>query len=106
MDNRAIAALVAVDAPPASDLANFGAASEFDVGVEDARGLLLAIAPVVGAVRIVSALGNIARALGIALEAAELGEWEYVRARGLTVTATHSALFVGPRGLTTSELAA
>ena len=68
-----IAALVAVDAPPASYLANLGAASDLDVGVEDVRGVLLAIAPVVGTVRIVSALGNIARALGIALEAAELG---------------------------------
>jgi hypothetical protein len=68
-----IAALVAVDAPPASYLANLGAAGDLDVDVEDVRGVLLAIAPVVGTVRIVSALGNIARALGIALEAAELG---------------------------------
>ena len=53
-----IAALVA-GRPPASYLANLGAASDLDVGVEDVRGVLLAIAPVVGTVRIVSALGNI-----------------------------------------------
>jgi hypothetical protein len=69
-----IAALVAVNAPPASYLANLGAASDLEVDVEQIRGLLLAIAPVVGTVRITSALGNMARALGIAVEAAEGSE--------------------------------
>src|SRR5262245_44430660 len=43
-----IAALVAVNAPPASYLLNLGAASEVGVGADDVRGVLLAIAPVVG----------------------------------------------------------
>ena len=67
-----IAALVAADAPPASYLLNLGAASELDVGVEEVRGVLLAIAPIVGTVRIVTAIGNIARALGFAIESVEL----------------------------------
>jgi 4-carboxymuconolactone decarboxylase len=67
-----IAALVAVDAPPASYMLNLGAASEIGIGVEQIRGVLAAIAPIVGTARIVSATGNITRALGVALELAEL----------------------------------
>ena len=67
-----IAALVAVDAPPASYLLNLGAASEMGIGEEQVRGVLAAIAPIVGTARIASATGNIVRALGFALEVAEL----------------------------------
>lgn len=67
-----IAALVAVDAPPASYLLNLGAAREIGIDVEQIRGVLAAIAPIVGTARIVSATGNITRALGVALELAEL----------------------------------
>jgi alkylhydroperoxidase/carboxymuconolactone decarboxylase family protein YurZ len=67
-----IAALVAVDAPPASYLLNLGAASEMGIGEEQIRGVLAAIAPIVGTARIASATGNIVRALGFALEVAEL----------------------------------
>jgi hypothetical protein len=67
-----IAALVAVDAPLASYMLNLGAASEIGIEAEQIRGVLTAIAPIVGTARIVSATGNIARALGIALELAEL----------------------------------
>ena len=67
-----IAALVAVDAPPASYLLNLGAASELGIGEEEIRGVLAAIAPIVGTARIASATGNIVRALGFALEVAEL----------------------------------
>ena len=51
---------------------NLGAASEIGIDVEQVRGVLAAIAPIVGTARIASATGNIARALGIALELAEL----------------------------------
>ena len=61
-----IAALVAVDAPPASYLLNLGAASEIGVDEEQVRGVLAAIAPIVGTARIASATGNIVRALEIA----------------------------------------
>jgi alkylhydroperoxidase/carboxymuconolactone decarboxylase family protein YurZ len=67
-----LAALVAVDAPPASYLLNLGAASEIGVDEDQVRGVLAAVAPIVGTPRTVSAAGNIARALGIAIELAEL----------------------------------
>ena len=69
-----IAALVAVDAPPASYLMNLGAASELGIGEEQVRGVLAAVAPIVGTPRVVAATGNIVEALGFALEMAELEE--------------------------------
>jgi hypothetical protein len=69
-----IAALVAVDAPPASYLMNLGAASEIGITEEQIRGVLAAVAPIVGTARVASATGNIVRALGFALEMAELEE--------------------------------
>ena len=68
-----IAALVAVDAPPASYLTNIGAAGQIGLEAEDVRGVLAAVAPIVGTPRVVGAAGNMARALGLALE---LGEAE------------------------------
>ena len=68
------AALVAVDAPPASYLLNMGAAADAGLTVEDARDVLTAIAPIVGTARTVAALGKIARALGLAIELAELDD--------------------------------
>ena len=56
-----IAALVAVDAPPVSYLLNAGAASDVGVTLEDVQGILIAVAPVVGTPRIMSAAGNITR---------------------------------------------
>jgi len=67
-----IAALVAVDAPPASYLLNLGAASEIGIGEQQVSGVLAAIAPIVGGPRVVSAAGHIATALGFAMEIAEL----------------------------------
>jgi len=66
-----IAALVAVDASAASYLLNLGAASEIGIGAEEIQGVLVAVAPIVGTARVVSATGNIMTALGIAIEAAE-----------------------------------
>lgn len=67
-----IAALVAMDAPPVSYMLNLGVASELDVDADEIRGVLAAIAPIVGTPRVATATGNIARALGIALDLAEL----------------------------------
>jgi alkylhydroperoxidase/carboxymuconolactone decarboxylase family protein YurZ len=67
-----IAALVAVDAPPASYLLNLEAAGELDVDPEQVRDVLAAVAPIVGTPRVVAATGNIMRALAIELEALEL----------------------------------
>jgi hypothetical protein len=66
-----IAALVAVDAPPASYLMNAGTASDVGITLEDVQGVLVAVAPIVGTTRIVSAGANIARALGFAIAVAE-----------------------------------
>jgi alkylhydroperoxidase/carboxymuconolactone decarboxylase family protein YurZ len=71
-----IAALVAIDAPPVSYLLNLGAAGEADVSEEQIRGVLAAVAPIVGTARIAAATGNVARALGIAIDLAELEEME------------------------------
>ena len=67
-----LAALVAADAPPSAYVLNLGAASELGFGLEDVQGVLAGIAPIVGTARIATATGNIVRALGFALEAAEL----------------------------------
>ena len=69
-----IAALVSVDAPPASYLANLGASAEAGIDADQLRGVLTAIAPIVGTARIVAATGNIVRALGAALDLALLAE--------------------------------
>ena len=67
-----ITALISVDAPPASYLLNLGMASEIDIDAEQVRAVLAAVAPIVGTARVASAAGNIARALGLALDLAEL----------------------------------
>ena len=66
-----IAALAAVDAPAASYLLNAGTAMEVGITLEDVQGVLIAVAPIVGTPRIVAAAGNLARALGFAIEMAE-----------------------------------
>ena len=66
-----IAALAAVDAPTISYLMNLGAASELDIDAEQVRGVLAAIAPIVGTARIASATGKIVESLAIAIEVAE-----------------------------------
>ncbi|MDA8321427.1 MAG: carboxymuconolactone decarboxylase family protein [Actinomycetota bacterium] len=66
-----IAALVAVDAPPASYLANASTAMESGITEEDIEDVLVAVAPVVGTAKIVSASGNLMRALGFAIAATE-----------------------------------
>jgi hypothetical protein len=65
-----LAALVAVDAPAASYLVNLGAGAQTALTLEDARSVLIAVAPIVGAPRVVSAAGKITQALGLALAVA------------------------------------
>ena len=67
-----IAALVAVDAPAVSYLLNLEAASEVGIDAEQVRGVLAAIAPIVGTARVASATGKIVDALDVAIEVAEL----------------------------------
>jgi 4-carboxymuconolactone decarboxylase len=61
-----IAALVAMDAAPMSYLVNIGAADAAGVPLERVQGTLVAIAPIVGTARIVSAAGKIVRSFGLA----------------------------------------
>jgi alkylhydroperoxidase/carboxymuconolactone decarboxylase family protein YurZ len=67
-----LAALVGVDAPPASYLMNLAAAKEVGLDAKSVRDVLVGVAPIVGTPHVVSALSKIARALGIAIELAEL----------------------------------
>ena len=67
-----IAALVAVDAAPTSYALNLEAVGALDIDPEQVRGVLAAVAPIVGTARIVSALGKIVEALDLELEAAEI----------------------------------
>ena len=75
-----IAALVAVDAPPASYLLNIGAAGDVGIDADQIQGVLTAVAPIVGTARIASAAGKMMRALGLGDELAELAEEDRARA--------------------------
>jgi alkylhydroperoxidase/carboxymuconolactone decarboxylase family protein YurZ len=63
-----IGALVAVDAPAASYLLNVGAAGEIGITTEQVEGVLAAVAPIVGAPRVASAVTHMAQALGMAID--------------------------------------
>jgi alkylhydroperoxidase/carboxymuconolactone decarboxylase family protein YurZ len=65
-----IATLVAVDAPPASFVAQVAFASEAGVTPEEIIGVLIAVAPQVGIPKVVAAAPEIMLALGLELEAA------------------------------------
>ena len=62
-----LAALIAVDAPPASYVANASAVERAGLTAEDVEGVMIAVAPVVGTPRVISAAGHILRALGFAI---------------------------------------
>ncbi len=62
-----LAALIAVDAPPASWLVNAQAVQESGLTIDDVQGVMIAVAPVVGAPRVMAAGGHILRALGFAI---------------------------------------
>ena len=66
-----VAALVAVDASPMSWFANAAAVEESGLTTDDIQGVMIAVAPVVGAPRVMSAGGHILRALGIAIAVAD-----------------------------------
>ena len=62
-----LAALIAVDAPPASYLANADATEKSGITADDIQEVMIAIAPIVGTARVVSAAGKILRAMGLAI---------------------------------------
>ena len=66
-----VAALIAVDASPMSWFANAAAVQESGLTIDDIQGIMIAVAPVVGAPRVMAASGHILRALGIAIAVAD-----------------------------------
>jgi 4-carboxymuconolactone decarboxylase len=66
-----IAALTTLDAAPASWLVNLKISGEAGIAPESIVGTLVAIAPVIGTARVVSAAGKIVEALGLATAIAE-----------------------------------
>jgi 4-carboxymuconolactone decarboxylase len=66
-----IAALAAVDGCPVSWLAHLEAADEIELGLEKILGTLIAIAPIVGTPRVVSAGARIVHAMGLEEELAK-----------------------------------
>jgi alkylhydroperoxidase/carboxymuconolactone decarboxylase family protein YurZ len=69
-----IAALAAVGAPSVSYLFNLEAMADVGVDADKVRGVLAAIAPIVGTARVASATVNIVDALDIAIDVAELDQ--------------------------------
>lgn len=65
-----IAALVASDAPAVSYALNLGAAGGVGLDAEAVRGVLAAIAPIVGTSRVAGATGRLVLAVGVAIEEA------------------------------------
>jgi hypothetical protein len=61
---------VASGAPSASYALNLAAAGEVGLNADDVRGVLTAIAPIVGTSRVVAATGRIVLAIGVAIEVA------------------------------------
>ncbi|WP_405853453.1 carboxymuconolactone decarboxylase family protein [Streptomyces sp. NBC_00090] len=65
------AALAASDAPPISYAAHIELAVEAGMSAEQLQDVLVAIAPIVGTARVMTAAGNISAALGVAIAVAD-----------------------------------
>jgi hypothetical protein len=63
-----LGALIGMDAAPMSYAVNLSLAAESGVTFEDARGVFVAISPIVGSARLVSAAGGTLRAFGLMIE--------------------------------------
>lgn len=64
-----IAALAAVDAPASSYLMHVGVAVDAGVTVEQVQNILIAVAPIIGTARTLSAAAKITEALGVVIVA-------------------------------------
>jgi len=69
-----LAAMIAVDAPPISYIATAPAVTESGMTLEDVQGIMIAVAPVVGAPRVMAAGGHILRGLGLAIAVSDIEE--------------------------------
>ena len=85
-----LAALVAVDAPSVSYLLNLALAGELNLDADRIRGVLAAVAPIVGTPRVASATGKIVEALAVELEIAALEEAEEGETEGDEGDAEHT----------------
>jgi hypothetical protein len=75
-----IAALAAVGAPALSYALNAAAAAGSGLTVDDAEGILIAVAPIIGTARTVAAAAGIAEGLGIANRVGRSGpRWSWPR---------------------------
>lgn len=77
-----IAALAASDAPPISYVAHIDPAIQAGLTAEQLQDVLVAIAPVVGTARVMTAAGNIARALGVAIAVADADDEARAQGQG------------------------
>jgi Carboxymuconolactone decarboxylase family len=68
------AALISVDAPPASYLVNAALAADSGITADDVQGVMIGVAPVVGTAKVVSAGGKIFRALGLAIAVSDAAQ--------------------------------
>ena len=66
-----IAALAAVAAPAASYALNVEAAADSGITLDDVEDILVAVAPIVGTARVISAAAGIAEGLGLVIALAE-----------------------------------
>lgn len=76
-----IAALAASDAPPISYLAHIDPAIRSGVTAEQLQDVLVAIAPIVGTARVMTAAGNITSAFGVAIAVADAAAEAEVEAK-------------------------
>ena len=77
-----LAALAAVDAPAGSYLLHVGAAAESGVTVDDVQDVLVAVAPIIGTPRVLSAALKITEALGFIVAVAEADQAEQAAGSG------------------------
>ena len=66
-----LAALIAVDAPASSYLFHIGPAASIGMTLDDAQDVLVAVAPIAGTARTLSAATKIVEALGLAIQLAD-----------------------------------
>lgn len=66
-----LAALVAVDAPEVSYIAHIGPSVDAGITIDDVQNVLVAVAPIVGTPRVMSAAAKITAALGFVILVAE-----------------------------------
>lgn len=77
-----IAALAASDAPPISYVAHIDPAIQAGLTVDQLQDVLVAIAPIVGTARVMTAAANIAEAHGIAIAVADAADEARTQGKG------------------------